>query len=175
MSKITRAINHASHVQHKQIWIRQKAPLGQLWGAELAEGRRRKVGGPQWPRCPAPLLTTPSTWPKNSDHHDLLPGLRNSCIRHFCIPFPQPSSPSLELLPATGLKALQRRKVTPPPPKSLQYTSCRGKCQSVDTGGRRRWKKKLPNTENWSVLLYSMITLALWVRLVLFHFKDDWG
>ena len=168
--------NHKLHkscksraAQSRYARIRQKAPLGELWRTELVEGKRKKVGGPQWPRCPAPLLTTPSMWPKNSDHHDLLPGLRNSCIRHFRIPFPQPSSPSLELVPTTGLKALQRWKVIPPPPQKFAINLMQRK---VSECRHRRKKMEEETTQQWklSLLLYSVTTLALWVRLVLFPF-----
>ena len=130
--------------------IRQKAPFGELWGPELVEGRVRKGGGPGWPRCPAPLLTTPSPRPKNSDHHDLLPGLRNSCIRHFRIPFPQPSAPSLELVPTTGLKALQRWKVIPPPPKKFAIYLMKRKVSEC----RHRRKKKMEKetTQHWNLV-----------------------
>lgn len=63
--------------------------------------------------------------PKNSGQHDLLLGLRNSPVRPRHSPFSQPSSLSVEPVPTSPLKALQRWKLIPPPINGLQHLTQR--------------------------------------------------
>lgn len=161
--------NHASHVQHKadMLGSGRKLPLGELWRTELVEGKGRKLR-PQWPRCPAPCSLLPPC-----DQRILITMicfLDSETLASGTSIFLSPT-----LLTFLGTRAyhrsqgLQRWKSNSSSPQKFAINLMQRK---VSECRHRRKKMEEETTQQWklSLLLYSVTTLALWVRLVLFPF-----